>query len=63
MIGDMDFLRSCRADNSDTDSYDTSERHFSAFISNMLSKVSDESDPLGEIISCEEFKKRLGELP
>lgn len=63
MIGDMDFLSSCRADNSDTDSYDTSERHFSAFISDMLSKVSNESHPLGEIISCEEFKKRLGELP
>ena len=59
LVGDMKFLSECRYMEIDEDGqevYDQSEKQFSDFIQKMLEYV---KKGRGEIISCEEFFKRI----
>lgn len=67
LVGDMEFLSSCTHEAPDEDgnlteeTYTGSERHFSAFIRDMLEGVRSGLDgwPAGEIISYDEFNRRM----
>ena len=67
LVGDMDFLSRCMHEAPDEDgnltaeTYVGSERHFSAFIQDMLRSVQSGVDgwPAGEIISYDEFNRRM----
>ena len=67
LVGDMDFLSRCMHEAPDEDgnltaeTYVGSERHFSAFIQDMLRGVQSGVDgwPAGEIISYDEFNRRM----